>query len=232
MMTELIQTNWQNKNIRLGDKPCLSLTDFFVTEFADALYNELKDSLTYQKVNLNGVTKLNRGERELGDTYFGKFLVKQEKEINAINTLLRLSESQEFLHFLSNIMQEEIIFLRPGTPYLMNEGDKICIHDDMSDPIHSCAVVFNFTKNWQKGYGGNTIVGTVLREVDIVTPPEVPFQLTKLFLKKEKKIITPRYNTCLILKLKKGFGHGVSQIKSNKNRLSFVTIYGSYNRDK
>jgi len=232
MITDLIQTKWLNSNIRLGNQSCLLLNDFFITEFATSLHNELEKSIKYQLVNLNGVTKLSRGERELGDSYFGELLAKPTKEIIATKALLRLLESTEFLGFLSRIVEEELIFLRPGTPYLMQEGDKICIHDDMSDQIHTCAIVFNFTTNWKKSYGGNTIVGDVLREIDLETPPEVPFQLTKLYLKKGIKILTPRFNSCLIIKLKKGLGHGVSQLKTNKNRLSFVTIYGSKNKDK
>ncbi|TFF34579.1 hypothetical protein [Mucilaginibacter psychrotolerans] len=224
-MVTLLQDKWVHSDLKIGLDNSLVLNDFFDPGFAEAVESELRNNIIYEEVDFGGVTRLRRGERELGDAYFGELINQEGKGSVHLGELMKLMQSQCFVDFLSGVFGEEIIFVRPGTPYLMGKGDKICLHDDLSDETHSCAVVFNFSKGWKRAYGGNTIVGNVKREEDIYTPPEVPFQLTKKVLYNNFKMHTPKFNSCLLIKIAQGLAHGVTQIKADNERFSFVAIY-------
>jgi hypothetical protein len=108
----------------------------------------------------------------------------------------------------------------------MGRGDRICLHDDLSDPVHRVAIILNLSKNWRRSFGGNTIVGPVARIEDLPTPAEIPFQLKRWFLTPYRSVLTPRFNSLLVIAIEKGLAHGVSRVLVNRERLSLVSIFG------
>jgi hypothetical protein len=55
----------------MGDRWVMRLDDFLRPEVAAAVHDELESGLAYERVELAEITRLWRGERELGDAYFG-----------------------------------------------------------------------------------------------------------------------------------------------------------------
>src|ERR1700680_4357646 len=55
----------------LGDRRFARFNNFLLPEVAEALYREVRDGLFYERVDLAGITRQWRAQRELGDAYFG-----------------------------------------------------------------------------------------------------------------------------------------------------------------
>lgn len=214
----------------LGNRRYARFSNFLKPEVAEAVYQELSRGLRYERVDIAGITRLWRGERETGDAYFGLLLTQDGwHRSEAVQACYDLFAHPWLESVLSRIMGSPISFMRPATPYRMERGDRICMHDDLSDPLHRVAIVLNLSKNWQRTYGGNTIVGPVKRIEELPTPVEIPFQLQRWFLAPSKSVLTPRFNSLLVVAIEKGVAHGVTPIQADYPRLSLVSIYGRRN---
>lgn len=201
--------------------------NFLKPEVAEAVHNELARGLRYERVDIGGITQLWRGQRELGDAYFGELLTRTSwRRSAAVQACYDLFSHPWLESVLSRLMGTPISFMRPATPYRMGDGDRICLHDDLSDPAHRVAVVLNLSKDWRRDFGGNTIVGQVSRIEDLPTPAEVPFQLRRWYLTRFRSVLTPRFNSLLVIAIEKGMAHGVTPVKVARPRLSLVSIFG------
>jgi hypothetical protein len=211
----------------MGDRWVMRLDDFLRPEVAAAVHDELESGLAYERVELAEITRLWRGERELGDAYFGALQRRQAGEaprnVQAVYELF----AHPWLHdLLSRLLGREITYLRPPTPNRMERGDLICAHDDLSDSRHCVSVVLNLSKNWQRGYGGNTVVGEVTRIEDLPTPLEIPFQLQRWYFGRSRKVLTPKYNSMVLIRLQPGLAHSVTPVRVDRPRLALVDIFG------
>jgi hypothetical protein len=212
----------------LGQRRYLRFPNFLRLEVAEALYQELCYGLKYERVNIANVTRQWRGERELGDAYFGNLQTREGWHTpELVNACYELFAHPWFVDLLSRIAGSSITFLRPATPYCLKNGDRICLHDDLSDSRHRISVVLSLTKNWRREYGGNTVIGQVLRTEELPTPPHIPFQLRRWFVGRSKSILTPRFNSLLVIRLGADVAHGVTQLQVSRPRLSLVNIYGA-----
>lgn len=117
-------------------------------------------------------------------------------------------------------------FLRPPTPYRLDPGDRICLHDDMSDPTHAVSVALNLTPGWCQGDGGETRVGLVTGKLAVPTPIDCPTDLYQWQVASDNKLLAPNFNSILVLRLSSEFAHGVEPVRGKKSRYSVTTIYG------
>ncbi len=210
-----------------GDRSFVQLERFLEHSFASELADALLERLLFERVELGGITELWRGERTLGDAYFGQLQWRERPapEAAALDALL---DGDWARALVSRVAGEPLQLMRPGTPYLMKQGDRICLHDDMSDPDHRLALVLNLTRGWTRQDGGLTLVGQVASVEPIPTPPEVPFQLKRWSLKEGHAELVPTFNTLTLIRTDLALAHGVSPIISaEKSRLSIVALYGS-----
>ncbi len=211
----------------LTERGFVQVERFLEPSFAGSLADALLQRLLYERVELGGITELWRGERTLGDAYFGELQWRERPapEATALDALL----SGDWVRSLvSRVAGEPLQLMRPGTPYMMKQGDRICLHDDMSDPDHRLALVLNLTRGWTREDGGLTQVGQVASVEPIPTPPEVPFQLKRWSLKDGYAELVPTFNTLTLIRTNLSMAHGVSPITcAQKTRLSIVALYGS-----
>ena len=108
---------------------------------------------------------------------------------------------------------------------LLDRGDRICLHDDMSDPEHAVSVAYNLSREWTASDGGQTVFGDVIGVTPVDTPADAPFPLQQWHVRDER-VFVPVFNSMLVMRLGARFAHGVSEVTSERSRLSLVAIYG------
>ncbi|MDP4500507.1 2OG-Fe(II) oxygenase [Nonomuraea turcica] len=210
----------------LRDRAFLRVTDFLVPEAAEALCHELETHLEYERVEYGELTRLWRGARPVGDPYFGPLLRKPAAATNDLAyEALTVFESPWFIEWLSAVTDTEVCFLRPPTAYRLEAGDRICLHDDMTNPVHAFSVAYNLTPGWRQGQGGETRVGRVVRKRPAPTPPDCPIDLHYWEVRPDAEILTPIFNSILLIKLSTEYAHSVEPV-SGAPRHSITTIYG------
>jgi hypothetical protein len=209
-------------------QPYLRVRDFFRPEAAEALLVELRDGLEYERVDYSGVTRLWRAARPVGDVYFGDWVRKPGWHSSEVAVeALRVFESAWFVDWLRRVTGCPAAYLRPPTPYRLDSGDRICLHDDMSDPEHTISVAYNLTKDWAVGEGGETVVGDVKAKVPLPTPADSPIDLEEWQLSGDPDVLLPLFNSIVLLRLDTRFAHGVQPITGTRSRYSITTIYGT-----
>lgn len=211
----------------LATRSWIRVADFFTPEAADALATELAQGLEYERVEYGDLTCLWRGRRPVGDSYFGPLLVRSGWQTTATAAAaLRVFESSWFVRWLSAVAGIELRFLRPPTPYRLSQGDRICLHDDMSDPEHAVSVACNLTGGWAQGMGGETIVGRVSGTHRAPTPANCPIELQEWRIHPGGDVLPPQFNSLLVLRLSEEYAHGVKEVRGRGCRYSITTIYG------
>jgi hypothetical protein len=201
--------------------------NFFRLDAAEALLRFLAHAVEYERVEYGDLTRLWRARRPLGEEYFGSLLTRDGYAPDPLATeALGVFESAWFLQWLSRLTGLEVSFLRPPTPYRLDPGDRICLHDDMSDPTHAVSVALNLTLDWRAGDGGETRVGRVTGKYSAPTPADCPIDLHWWEVASDSRLLAPVFNSILLLRLGYEFAHAVEPVRGGGSRYSVTTIYG------
>jgi len=210
----------------LDREPCVRFDVFLPGDVAAELEAEVRRGLVYERVELGSLTSQWRARRPLGDGYFGPMLRRPGWSSPAsVVAAVEMFESAAFTRWLSDLAGEEVRFLRPATAYRLDRGDRICLHDDMSDPEHAVSVAYNLSREWTASDGGQTVFGDVIGVTPVDTPADAPFPLQQWHVRDER-VFVPVFNSMLVMRLGARFAHGVSEVTSERSRLSLVAIYG------
>lgn len=138
---------------------------------------------------------------------------------------LGVFESPEFVRWLSVLAGEQVAYLRPPTAYRLGRGDRICLHDDMSDPDHLVSVAYNLSGRWDPEWGGATVFGEVESVTSLPTLPESPIELREWRVRDERRFV-PAFNSLLVMRLGFEYAHGVEEVLTDHFRYALVGIYG------
>jgi hypothetical protein len=196
------------------------------SEAARAVEQEVARGVEYERVELGEMTAQWRAVRPLGDVYFGPMQRRAGWATPAVVTeVLGYFESAEFVDWLGKLAGERLEFLRPVTAYRLGLGDRICLHDDMSDPAHAVSVAYNLSRDWTTDEGGSTTFGHVTGVVPLPTPLDSPIPLQRWEIAGMQRFV-PAFNSLLVMRLGEEFAHGVEPVTGNRSRLSLVGIYG------
>jgi hypothetical protein len=187
---------------------------------------ELQEGLEYERVELGSMTRQWRATRPVGDGYFGP-MVRRPDWVPApvARTALAHFDSASFVKWLSAVAGEELVFLRPVTAYKLDRGDRICLHDDMSNLDHAVSIAYNLSTQWRPEHGGATVFGDVVSVTPVDTPWDCPMDLKRWEITNERRFI-PEFNSLLVMRLGTEFAHGVEEITADQPRFSVVGIYG------
>ena len=117
------------------------------------------------------------------------------------------------------------MFLRPPTAYRMDRGDRLCLHDDMSDPDHAISVAYNLSPGWRPELGGATMFGEVTAVTPLPTPADSPIDLRQWHIRDTRRFV-PEFNSMLVMRLDVKYAHGVEEVLGGKPRFAIVGIYG------
>jgi hypothetical protein len=206
--------------------PCIRVPDFLPREVAVDLRRELLHGLEYERVELGDITRQWRARRPLGDVYFGSMLRRPGWQTPAsVVAALEWFESSAFLTWLSEVAGEDLAFLRPVTAYRMTRFDRLCLHDDMSDPDHAVSVAYNLSQEWRAEWGGATLFGEVAGVTALETPADSPIELRQWHIANEQRFV-PEFNSLLVMRLDERYAHGVDEVTVDHPRLALVGIYG------
>lgn len=210
----------------LRQHPCIRFEDLLPLTVAGAVEHEVAHGLEYERVELGEMTAQWRALRPLGDVYFGQMKRHAGWETpQCVKDVLGFFESAVFVDWLGRLAGEQLEFLRPVTAYRLGQGDRICLHDDMSDPTHAVSVAYNLSRDWTANDGGGTIFGRVTGIVPLPTPVDSPIPLQRWVIADEQRFV-PAFNSLLVMRLSEEFAHGVETVTGNRSRLSLVGIYG------
>lgn len=210
-----------------GRQPVVRVENFFRHDAAEALLRFLAQAVDYERVEYGDLTRLWRARRPLGEEYFGSLVTLGGQAPDPLATeALAVFESEWFLKWLAWLTGIEVCFLRPPTPYRLDPGDRICLHDDMSDPTHAVSVALNLTPDWRTGDGGETRVGRVTGKYAAPTPPDCPIDLYQWEVAPDSQVLAPVFNSILVLRLGHEFAHAVEPVHGQDSRYSVTTIYG------
>lgn len=203
------------------------IENFFRQDVAQSLLQFLSLGLEYERVEYGDLTRQWRGRRPVGEEYFGSLVLRggQQPDPVALEAL-EVFESAWFLSWLSELVDVDVCFLRPPTPYRLDPGDRVCLHDDMSDPSHAVSVALNLTHDWRAGDGGETRVGRVTGKQPVPTPADCPIDLHEWKVAPDSQLYPPVFNSILVLRLGHEFAHAVEPVRGNQSRYSVTTIYG------
>lgn len=210
----------------LRETPCLRIDQFLPVDDAHELLRELSGGLEYERVELGSMTRQWRAVRPVGDGYFGPMTRRQGWESTpTARDALAYFDSAAFVDWLSGIAGEELEFLRPVTAYRLDRGDRICLHDDMSDSGHAVSVAYNLSADWLPGYGGATVFGDVVSVTPVDAPWDCPIDLNRWEITNERRFV-PEFNSLMIMRLGTEFAHGVEEVTVDIPRFSLIGIYG------
>lgn len=210
----------------LQTDPCVRFGSFLPDDAARGLRAEVVEGLEYERVEIGAVTRQWRARRPTGDGYFGP-MVRRSGWVTppSVSAALGLFESVAFVEWLSALVGSRLRFLRPPTAYRLGRGDRICLHDDMSDPDHAVSVAYNLSIDWDPEWGGITRFGDVESVTPIETPPDSPIDLQEWRVRNERRFI-PEFNSLLVMRLGFDFAHGVDEVVGEASRHALVGIYG------
>ena len=209
----------------LAKTPCIRFCDVLTDDAARAVAQELAQGLEYERVELSNVTRQWRAIRPVGDVYHGP-MRRQPGWATPIvvDEALAGFESADFVEWLSNVAGEALQFRRPVTAYRMARGDRLCLHDDMSDPDHAVSVAYNCTADWDQTWGGGTRFGEVTGITPLPTPADSPIELQEWHIENERSF-PPQFNSMLVMSLDFRFAHGVAEVTGPGSRYALVGIY-------
>jgi len=211
----------------MGEGNYWQIEGFLREQVADELHDYLLDSVEYERFNLADITAIWRGQRTLGDPYFGELLHRPGRaSYPRVERCFELYSSSWMTSLLGQLLGFSVSFLRPPTPTKLELGDKIAPHDDMQEPLHCAAVVLNLSKGWKPDFGGATIVGEVDRIVRVPTPLDHAYQVHNWLLTEKQERLPVRFNSLLVLRLKPGVAHGVAEVTADRARLTMVSNFG------
>jgi hypothetical protein len=210
----------------VGNAAFLRIENFLTLDAAEALHNELVNGLCYERVQIGESTRQWRAEREPGNGHGGKLLTRpgwHTPEI--VEECYAFFSSSWFEASVSRLLGRDVVCARSATPYRMTNGDAICAHDDMTDERHAASIVINLTKDWRREYGGNTVIGPVIRVEALPEDPFFPYPMQRLRLSHRRSVLTPRYNSMTVLRLAHGLAHRVTPVRGDGVRYSLTCMF-------
>jgi hypothetical protein len=209
-----VRMQWQRKaRTNLTERGYLHIHNCFEKAFAEAAYTELKNDIRYSS-HLDGKSEdfgfLRYWERDLSDS---------------VEKCCGFLMNDTFLNLLASLTGARVTVTRKPTPFIMRLGDSIVAHDDCSDyPSNCLSAVLHFSKDWKRAFGGNTIVGAV-KSVETERALDGSDHRRWVFSNR-RSILTPVFNSLVLISLRPGMAHKVTRIRVDCLRLTIASTYG------
>ena len=191
--------------------------NFLETDIAEGAYGELINDARYV-----------RTDRMPNPTGIGLGILKPVDQCLSPNVqkCCDLLTSNEFRSCLAASIGQKLQVAKPPTLFRMEKGDRIVRHDDvLASPSNCISVVLHLSKNWKRQYGGNTVLGYVQR-VEEVRPALREYSQHRWVFSTRRSVLSPAFNSLLIIALRKGMAHGVTTVRAHAYRVSIVCLYG------
>ena len=193
------------------------IPNFLDTDIAEGAYAELIDDSLY--VRTDRLAKRTGGG-------FGVLKSIDERLSTNVQKCCDLLTSNEFRSSVASYVGQKLQVVRGPTLYRMEPGDRLVTHDDvLASPLNRISVVLHLSKNWKREFGGNTVLGYVQR-IEEVRSATSEYAQHRWVLSTKRRVLSPAFNTLLIIALRKGMAHGVTGVRVHKYRVSITCLYG------
>lgn len=201
----------------IGTRWYLRIDNFLVSSIAEAAYEELSDKNKFEKINVTHSSTPNLKS-------FGAVRIREGlRPSKLVQSCFDLFTHPWFEELVSWLVGEQVRCLRPPRAYRLSRGDRLEVHDDLFDYRHRVSVVLSFAKGWRRSYGGNTLIGQAAK----VEEPQVSSARScRWVLSASNAVLTPRFNSLIIIPLRSDLAHAVTTVKVDLPRLSIASIYG------
>jgi hypothetical protein len=201
----------------IGARRYLRIDGFLTPDAAEVVYEELSADDKFERIDdaRNGVSSLRN---------FGALQVREGCHASEpVRSCFGLFTHPWFEDLISRLIGERVCCLRPPRAYRLSRGDRLEVHDDLFDHRHRASVVLSFAKGWHRSYGGNTLIGQAAR----VEEPQVSSAGScRWVLGASNAVLTPRFNSLIIIPLRSDLAHAVTTVKADLPRISIASIYG------
>jgi len=201
----------------IGRRQYLRVDGFLTPDAAEAVYEELSADDNFERLNA-----ARSGSPSLRS--FGALQLREgRRAAEPIQSCFVLFTHPWFEDLISRLVGEQVRCLRPPRAYRLSRGDRLEVHDDLFDHRHRASVVLSFAKGWRRSYGGNTLVGRVARVEESRGSSAIN---CRWVLSRSNTLLTPRFNSLIIIPLRPELAHAVTTVKANLPRISIASIYG------
>lgn len=203
----------------LEQKGYIRVLNFLDAEVAEGAYSELTQDQRYVRTDRSAGVDEPTGYR------LGILKSVFHNLSPNVQRCCDLLTGADFRHWLSRLSGCPVQVSKPPTLFRMERGDRIERHDDVSDsPLNRVSATLHLSKNWKRGFGGNTVLGEVKR-IDSVRLGEYLGQ--RWVLSTKRSVLPPVFNSLTVIALKPGMAHGVTSIKAGAPRVSIVCLYAA-----
>jgi hypothetical protein len=201
----------------IGARRYLRIDGFLTSNIAEAVYEELSADDNFERINAarSGSPSL----RSFGALQMREGCCASE----SVQSCFGLFTHPWFENLVSQLIGEQVHCRRPPRAYRLSRGDRLEVHDDLFDRRHRASVVLSFAKGWRRSYGGNTLVGRVARVEESQGSSATS---CRWVLGTSNTLLTPRFNSLIIIPLRPDLAHAVTSVKANLQRISIASIYG------
>lgn len=204
------------RNICLSQRPYGRVFDFLNAEIAEGAYQELMKDPRYQRTDkMAEPTGVGLG-----------YLMSIDRSLSPkVQKCCEVLTSMDFLSWLTRLIEGPLQIARPPTLVRMERGDRVTVHDDILNyPLNRVSVVLHLSKNWKRGFGGNTVVGPVKRVENLRFGTSEHLE-HRWVLSNKRSVLTPAFNSLLLIALRPGMAHGVTTLRSDACRVSITSVY-------
>ncbi|WP_084460558.1 2OG-Fe(II) oxygenase [Nocardia kruczakiae] len=206
-----------------GEFAAVRILNFLPSEHARSLADHLTADIVYERDEIGDTKRANRASRS-GEMPNSPLVTTSPASPPALAGLNFLT-SPGWLERLSGWFGQPIQVLRPPTPYRLDARDYVDPHDDCPAPEYTLSVSLNLTDGWRPSDGGETVVGLV-DHVEEYDHPEWFMPLNRWHIGDERHVVTPTFNSALLLPLSPRRAHAVRTV-THGPRYSITTLYGS-----
>ena len=196
----------------LSERGYLRVDQCFDDAVAEGTRVELKQDARYARM-----------ERDLAGDYG---VLHCEGELSpCVGQCCHFLKGPVFLDWLTGLLGSKVCITRHPSPFRMKLGDRIVAHDDCSDyPLNRFSVVLHFSKSWKKQFGGNTVIGEVKR-IETIRSEKGESRRHWIFTAK-RSVLVPVFNSLVLIALRPGMAHKVTEVRAKADRLTIVATYG------
>lgn len=202
--------------ICLSSRPYGRVFDFLNAEIAEGAYHELMEDSRYQRTDkMAEPTGVGLG-----------YLRSIDQSLSPkVQRCCEVLTNMGFRSWLTRLIGSPLQIARPPTLVRMERGDRVIMHDDvLNSPLNRVSVVLHLSKNWKRGFGGNTVVGPVERVENLGFGTGEHLE-HRWVLSNKRSVLTPTFNSLLLIALRPGMAHGVTTLRSDACRVSITCVY-------
>jgi len=206
----------ENANVILQQHGYLRFREYLNPLLACAVRREMLDQSRYQRAD----------RQDNGPVGFRIGVIKPTSISlsPAVESCCVFLRSRAFIRSLETLVSMPLRAAKEPALFRMQRSDSIEVHDDIcDDPLNRLSAVLHLSKDWKREFGGNLVIGRVQR-IEIKESSN-GYSMRRWYFSNERSVLTPIFNSLMLILLRPGMAHGVTPIVVNCERLTIAATY-------